>query len=240
MGSLASCKSDVPNPYATTGASTGAGGAGGTGGAPVDPELGGPCVDDAQCDDAIACSFDACDKTLSRCRFKTDDSLCQNPIFCDGIERCDQKIGCQPGPPKDCGDGNVCTIDACVEATQTCTSVLRDADGDGDPDVHCGGGDCNDFDPSENSQAAEICANQIDDDCNGQVDEPGCVTPAHDTCADALAITQSGTYQLDTAGAAFDYATSCLPLGSPLRDVVAAVEIPVGPLVDVIATARTV
>lgn len=237
-GGSVSCKGDVPNPYATTSASTGTGGAGGEGGAPVDPELGGPCVDDTQCDDGLSCTFDACDHTVARCRFKPDDSLCQNPIYCDGVERCDQKIGCQPGPPKDCGDGNVCTIDACVESTKTCTNVPRDADGDGDPDAHCGGGDCNDLDPTVSSLTPEICGNQIDDNCNGAVDESGCITPAHDSCGNPLVITQSGTYQLDTAGAAFDYATSCLPMGTPLRDVVAAVELAPGPLVDVVATAH--
>lgn len=239
LSSLASCKGDVPNPYATSSTGTGFGGMGGAGGAPVDPELGGPCVDDGQCNDGIDCTFDACDKTLSRCRFKPDDSLCQNAIYCDGVERCDQKIGCQPGPPKDCGDMDACTIDTCVESSKTCTNVLRDADGDGDPDAHCTGGDCDDQNPAVSSLVPEICGNQIDDNCNGQVDEPGCISPAHDTCADALAITQSGVYLLDTAGASEDYATSCLPMGTPLRDVVAAVELAPGPLVDVVATAHS-
>ena len=35
----------------------------------------------------LGCTFDACDQTVQRCRFKRDDSLCLNTIFCDGAER---------------------------------------------------------------------------------------------------------------------------------------------------------
>jgi len=226
------------NPYTTTAGTGGAGGAG-SGGADTDPELGGPCVEDAQCDDGIDCTIDACDPTLERCRFKGDSSLCGNEIHCDGDEVCDQKLGCVPGAPASCADDNVCTIDTCVEAPQSCTHVLRDADQDGDPDIHCGGGDCDDDDPLVSSMTPEVCANGADDDCDGIVDEPDCVSPEDDTCIEPLIITTSGTYAMNSSGAAFDYPTSCAtgPMGS-LRDVVAAVIIPPGPPVDVVARAR--
>ena len=60
----------------------------------------------------------------------------------------------------------------------------RDADGDDDPVWNCaGGGDCDDTDPSVNSDADEVCANGKDDDCDGLVDERACVTPVHDVAA---------------------------------------------------------
>ncbi len=43
-----------------------------------------------------------------------------------------------------------------------------DVDGDGDDDLHCGGGDCDDLDPDRFAGAPELC-NAIDDDCDGSV-----------------------------------------------------------------------
>ena len=67
---LPACEGEQPvNPF-TTGTLSGGPGAGGAGGGSnIDPELGGPCVDDAQCNDGVGCTFDRCDQELSRCRF---------------------------------------------------------------------------------------------------------------------------------------------------------------------------
>ncbi|AUX37312.1 hypothetical protein SOCE836_095340 [Sorangium cellulosum] len=241
----AACGSSAPSPFPSTGGAGGAGGEGGAGGAggeqaPADPTLGGPCVDDEQCEDGFPCTFDACDTNAGRCRFTPDDSACQNDVYCDGVERCNPRLGCVPGEPIACGDGNTCTIDACDEPTRTCSSVPRDADLDGDPDARCGGGDCDDADPTVSSLQPEICGNDRDDDCDGRTDEPGCISPEHDTCADALEISAPGSYAMNTAGAGFHYASSCgLPRPMSTRDVVAAVLLPPGPPVDVQVTART-
>lgn len=197
-----------------------------------DPTLGGPCVDDAQCDDGIACTADRCDLELYRCRFVPDDSLCQDGLYCNGVEVCDTRLGCRQGPPRTCSDGDSCTIDRCSESTQSCEHAVRDADMDGDPDAHCGGGDCDDADPTVSSKRAEICGNDKDDNCNGLVDESPCESPAHDRCADALEIHGPGSYSLSTTAASHDYATSCSPSGPFVRDVVAVIEIPEGPRRD--------
>jgi hypothetical protein len=249
---LACGSTSAPSPF--TSAATGVGGAGGgpvlvggggarpsDAGPDADPTLGGPCVDDGQCDDGVACTVDRCDLDLSRCRFTPDDSQCQNASYCDGLERCDGKLGCRAGEPVSCSDDKTCTIDTCDEGTQTCTHALRDADGDGDPDVHCppSGHDCDDADPSVSSKIGEVCGNGKDDDCDGLIDEPGCASPMHDSCLDPLEITASGTYAMSTVAAAFDYASACAPAGPPGPiDAVAAIELPAGPPVDVEVTAR--
>jgi len=242
----------APNPYgydagsdASDGATGGSGGEGGgatDGGKDADPTLGGPCLDDGQCDDGFDCTFDACDLALQRCRFTPDDSKCQNGVYCDGVERCDNKLGCVAGTPVSCDDKTPCTIDTCVEATESCTHAPRDADGDGDPDWHCPGGhDCDDADPTVNSLVPEVCGNGKDDNCDTQVDEMPCGSPQHDTCLDPLQISVSGTYAMNTNGSTFDYPTTCGLGNNPnARDVVAAVLLPAGPPVDVEVKAGTI
>ncbi len=57
-----------------------------------------------------------------------------------------------------------------------------DADGDGEDadSVECGGSDCDDLDPAVNSAAAEVCDNEIDDNCDGLTDgqDTGACGPA--------------------------------------------------------------
>lgn len=244
---VASCVPSTANPYplpdagddATGGEGGGAGAGGAGGGATIDPTIGGPCTNDDDCNDNINCTLDACDLTIEKCRYTPDDSVCTNSKYCDGIERCDNKLGCTFGEPVGCSDPSSCTIDACVEDTKLCSHVPRDVDTDGDPDKHCGGGDCDDADPLISSLTPEVCLNFKDDNCDGQVDEASCTTPNNDICADALEIDQPGSYALDTTAAAFDYPGICTAsLPSPI-DVVAALVLPPGPPIDVEITART-
>jgi hypothetical protein len=206
-----------------------------------DPALvfGAPCVDDAQCDDGIDCTLGVCDPELGLCRFSGDDSRCDDGVFCNGSERCDVRLGCRPGPAMTCSDSTPCTIDICDEATRSCLRRDRDVDGDGDVDANCQAGhDCNDLDPTVSSQAPEICNNLIDDDCDGEVDEPDCQAPRFDSCSDALAISASGSYVVPSAGARLDYGQACATPGPTLRDLVLQLTIPPGPALDVDLLAR--
>jgi hypothetical protein len=240
--------SSAPSPFELFDPGAGAAGAAGQGGSAADAGddaddsiLGGPCDTDEQCNDQLDCTFDPCDHELGRCRFVPDDSSCQNSLFCDGVERCDPKLGCVLGEPVTCSDGNPCTIDTCEELTGSCLTIPRDVDGDGDADAHCTGGhDCDDQDPEVSSLAPERCSNGIDDDCDGQTDEADCVSPSHDDCLDPLELSAPGVYPLSTVAASLDYAASC-GVSSPAtaRDVVAAILLPAGPLQDVQLTART-
>jgi hypothetical protein len=211
--------------------------------AAVDPTLGGPCIDDAQCDDGVPCTFDRCDQALKRCRNVPDDSLCDDHVYCNGREVCHLARGCGPGPVVTCQDGDPCTVDACVESSQSCTHTPRDADADGDPDGHCPPGkDCNDADPTVSSKHAEVCANGKDDNCDGRIDETPCVEPANDTCATALAVGGPGTYAMSTVGTKRDYGASCgVTTPTSAHDVVAAITVPAGGSrdVDLWATAAT-
>ena len=171
--------------------------------ADADPSLGGPCLDDGQCDDGVGCTADRCDTELARCRNVPDDAQCADDTYCDGVEVCDPRLGCREGEPESCSDDSVCTIDGCVEETRSCTHTPRDADGDGDAVWNCTGGtDCNDNDPLISGLGKEICGNAKDDDCDGTVDEPeGCVTSKYDTCVEPLEVTAPGRYVVSTAGA---------------------------------------
>lgn len=198
------------------------------------PYLGDPCVDDAQCDDHLACTYDSCDKQVGRCLNVPDDSLCQDGVYCNGTERCVPKHGCEPGAVVSCDNGDECQTAKCVEATKSCQYAPRDVDQDGDPDARCfPHHDCNDLDPNVSSLHAEVCANNVDDNCNGLVDEIPCVSPVGCTCADAVPVGGSGTYALSTIGCNDTFATSCSvpnPMGA--QNVVGAITVPPGSPVD--------
>ena len=249
VGALpAACGSDsVKSPFGPgaggSGGETGAEGQGGfklniDAGTEVDPTLGGPCEDDGQCNDGVKCTGDHCDLTLGRCRFTPDDSRCDDRIYCDGQERCDVRNDCVAGEVVACSDNTTCTIDVCVEATQSCRHDPRDADGDGDPTRNCGGHDCDDNDPRVSSLVAEVCGNGRDDNCDGAIDEDGCVSPEFDTCATALSVTDSGYYDVDLTATALDYPTSCATEKGHFRDVVLQITVPDGGPFDVDVTAK--
>jgi hypothetical protein len=199
----------------------------------ADPTLGGPCTDDGQCDDGVACTHDSCDQSLLRCRNVPDDTLCDDGAYCNGKEVC-EKTGCAPGPVVACSTTSACDIDSCDEAQKTCNHTLRDVDGDGDGDAHCAGGhDCDDGNPQVSSLHTEVCNNGVDDNCNGQIDEQPCVVAQNATCPTALGIGAPGTYAMSTVGASKTFGATC-SVSNPTaaHDVVAAVTVPNGPNVD--------
>jgi hypothetical protein len=52
------------------------------------------------------------------------NALCDDGAWCNGAETCNATLGCQAGTPPDCSDADPCTIDACEEATDTCSHTL--------------------------------------------------------------------------------------------------------------------
>ncbi|HKO91126.1 MAG TPA: putative metal-binding motif-containing protein [Polyangiaceae bacterium] len=215
-------------------------GAAGAVGGDTSVTLGAPCVDDAQCDDGFDCTDGACDLELGLCRYTAVSERCDDGVFCNGIERCDPRVGCRPGPPTSCSDSTPCTIDVCDEATRSCVRRDRDADGDGDVDGNCQPGrDCNDLDPNVSSLSPEVCNDGVDDDCDGEIDEAECEQPRFDTCGDALSLPAPGSYTVPVAGARLDYGAGCGTAGPTLRDLVLQVGVPAGPALDVELVVRS-
>lgn len=54
-----------------------------------------------------------------------DATECDDTIFCNGMEVCDNGF-CMPGTPPDCGDAIDCTNDVCDEASEMCVNVAED------------------------------------------------------------------------------------------------------------------
>jgi len=66
------------------------------------------------------------------------DSECDDGLFCNGIETCDNVTGeCQAGTPVDCDDGVDCTNDSCNEDTDSCDDTPDD--GFCDDGLYCDG-----------------------------------------------------------------------------------------------------
>lgn len=66
-------------------------------------------------DDGIDCTIDYCDDVLGVVGLP-DDSLCDDEVFCNGVEICDATLGCRAGTPPVVSDGVNCTTDVCNEA----------------------------------------------------------------------------------------------------------------------------
>ncbi len=87
-------------------------------------------------------------------------------------------------------DRESCTPYQCDPASRHCVQKTRDDDRDGDPSTKCGGTDCDDNDAARSGHATEIC-DQLDNNCNGLVDEDA-ITPGQErTIAPAGALSST-------------------------------------------------
>ncbi len=80
------------------------------------------------CDDGVPCTADSCNAGLNQCDNIADDMLCDNGLFCDGVETCDVNNGCQSGSAVNCtDDGVACTVnDFCDEMLDACSGIAND------------------------------------------------------------------------------------------------------------------
>jgi len=131
-----------------------------------------PCAEDPDCDDHNPC---------------TDD-------------RCDPAVGCAhtPDDGNPCTDNDPGTLDACVAGQ--CVSRRLDVDQDQHVSVSEGGDDCDDTNPAVypgNLEKGALCADGLDNDCDGLVDgqDPDC--SATFEVEDLLVVDQSTPYASD-------------------------------------------
>jgi len=95
--------------------------------------------------------------------------VCGDPADCN-----DNNANVHPNASELCDDGFDNDCDGLVDYDDEEDCVCEDADSDGHAAEFCGGDDCDDTRPGVYPGAVERC-NGIDDDCDGEVDEPDAV-----------------------------------------------------------------
>jgi hypothetical protein len=77
------------------------------------------------CNDSVNCTIDSCDELNDVCVNTPSNSLCDNAVYCDGAELCDELLDCQPG-------ADPCLLTQwCYETSDQCIDY---GDGDTEPD----------------------------------------------------------------------------------------------------------
>jgi len=114
-----------------------------------------------ECGDADACNgTERCDPAVG-CQ-PGEALACADDDVCDGTEWCDATAGCQPGEPLDCDDGDACN------GVETCDPTAGCQDGSApecdDGDVCDGAESC---DPAAGCQPGEPLVCGDEDACNG-------------------------------------------------------------------------
>ena len=137
------------------------------------------------------------------------DADCDDGIFCNGLESCDESFFNAATSSYCCVTEEVCqaAVDpcmqsSCIEELQSCTETALDWDGDGyapqsvmvgDEELSCGGTDCDDDLYKVHPGAAEIC-DGLDNDCDNLADED-----AWKAAETPLRISRDGSDVLDAA-----------------------------------------
>ncbi|MBI4718258.1 MAG: hypothetical protein HY763_10670, partial [Planctomycetes bacterium] len=82
--------------------------------------------------DAVECTVDTCDESSDSCLHTPNHSVCQNGLFCDGVEVCDPAQGCIDG-----GDPCTLPLKKCDETNDRCVECLSDSQCD--DGLYCNG-----------------------------------------------------------------------------------------------------
>jgi len=123
------------------------------------------------CSDAIACTVDTCDETMHSCVSMPSDALCNDHVFCNGIERCDVGMnGCRAGTTPTCDDAIGCTLGTCNAAMDACVQMANDAA-------------CSD---------SRVCNGMERCDTSGATSGTGCVSAPPLDCTDGMSCTTDG------------------------------------------------
>ncbi len=110
------------------------------------------------------------------CRYACNsDEDCDDGDPCNWVETCEliaSGRACMPTIPPECPSPEPCYASGCTPFVGCTQTLVGDADGDGYPITACGdfAADCDDGDAFVNPGAVDLC-NDIDDDCDGTVDD---------------------------------------------------------------------
>ncbi len=116
----------------------------------------GACVTTPRdCDDGTACTLDGCDEGNDSCTHAPDDALCDDGLFCDGVETCDPQAGCLAGEYP-------CPGKACNEEDDVCADCQSDAECDNGK--FCDGVETCDPDTGDCRDGEDPCLGQVCDD----------------------------------------------------------------------------
>lgn len=100
---------------------------------------------------------------------------------CGQVDCNDNDGTVNPNALEICADGVDNNCSGSID--EGCSVVCEDADGDGHQNAACGGTDCNDSNGAVNPDVVEICADGIDNNCIGAIDE-GCSASCWDADGD--------------------------------------------------------
>ena len=160
------------------------------------------------CDDAIACTLDACIENSGLCSHTPDDTLCageevcnvqqgciaaacqdfldcDDGLYCNGQETCENGV-CVAGVAVDCSDSIDCTLDSCDEANDACLHTP-------DHTLCANAGEV--CDPDQGGCVESSCSEDAECDdgffCNGAetCDNGACVAATAVACDDGIACT---------------------------------------------------
>lgn len=134
------------------------------------------------CTDSALCTSSSCNEVTDQCEYTTDDTLCDNGVFCDGAETCGS-AGCEIGIPPNCSDPFECTADSCNENTDQCDHAANDAACD--DGAFCNGPETCDTQSGCIQEAPVDCTDGVectDDFCNEATDT--CDHSANDSLCD--------------------------------------------------------
>jgi len=136
------------------------------------------------CDDGVSCTADTCDVAADTCVSVGSDAVCDDGLFCNGVETCDAVLDCQAGTQAACDDGNDCTFDVCNGGANTCAHLVMPLACD--DSRHCNGVETCDAELGCLAGEPPACDDGIDctvDACNEATD--GCDSvPADSLCDD--------------------------------------------------------
>jgi hypothetical protein len=130
------------------------------------------------CDDGVGCTDDSCDEGTDTCTYTPNDASCDDGLYCNGVETCDQGTDCQSGtdpcPGKGCDEDDdicfdiVCNDDGTCDAGEDCNNCSSDCISGSSG----GGGSC------ENDCFKSVC----DGVCHPVKDSPNCPDCATSYC----------------------------------------------------------